>query len=237
MLMWLFIVEKVCEIEWVYIFEFQVSFRLAMGSNFVVHWSVRHIYKSMQLALSNFDLWWIHNPFGWSNLWNWSEHSNLSAKVVRRRKSIVRTSFFCFNFSPSVFVNNFFMYFKIRINASSEQNHEELINDSIAFLLVSIVETVIQLIAGVVCVDCFNQTAISQITRIRIKYFSSLMRQNIGWYDIEKGKSNFTVRLAEWVLISNKFRFFSIAKICISSAETSRKLKLESLSKWAIFWI
>lgn len=62
----------------------------------------------------------------------------------------------------------------------------------------SIIETVVQLIAGIICVDCFNQAAISQVTRIRIKYFASLMRQDIGWYDIEKGKSNFTVRLAEY---------------------------------------
>lgn len=86
---------------------------------------------------------------------------------------------------------------KWRTNATDKENHEELLNDSIAFLIASIVETVIQLIAGAICVDCFNQTAISQVTRIRIKYFASLMRQDIGWYDTEKGNSNFTVRLAE----------------------------------------
>lgn len=77
------------------------------------------------------------------------------------------------------------------------ENREELLNDSIAFLIASVVETIIQLIAGIISVDCFNRAAISQIARIRIEYFSSLMRQDIGWYDIEKGKSNFTVRLAE----------------------------------------
>lgn len=84
-----------------------------------------------------------------------------------------------------------------RTNATIEENNAEIINDSIAFLIVSVIETVVQLIAGIICVDCFNQAAISQVTRIRIKYFASLMRQDIGWYDIEKGKSNFTVRLAE----------------------------------------
>lgn len=87
--------------------------------------------------------------------------------------------------------------FVSRTNATVEENNAEIINDSIAFLIVSLIETVVQLIAGIICVDCFNQAAISQVTRIRIKYFASLMRQDIGWYDIEKGKSNFTVRIAE----------------------------------------
>lgn len=71
----------------------------------------------------------------------------------------------------------------------------------------SLVISAIQLVAGTICVDCFNHTAISQVTRMRIKYFTSLMRQEIGWYDLEKSKSNFTVRLDEYVysnqLISN----------------------------------
>lgn len=54
------------------------------------------------------------------------------------------------------------------------------------------------LVAGTICVDCFNRVAVSQVKRIRIKYFASLMRQNIGWHDIEKSKSNFTVRLSEY---------------------------------------
>lgn len=70
-------------------------------------------------------------------------------------------------------------------------------NDSIAFLLVTLIQSLVQLIAGIVCVDSFNQAAINQVTRIRIAYFASLMRQDIGWYDIEKGKSNFTVRISE----------------------------------------
>lgn len=73
----------------------------------------------------------------------------------------------------------------------------ELLNDAVAYLIASIAVTIVQMISGIISIDCFNQTAISQVTRIRIKYFSSLMRQDIGWYDIEKSQSNFTVRLAE----------------------------------------
>ncbi|XP_055326893.1 multidrug resistance protein homolog 65-like [Sitodiplosis mosellana] len=86
---------------------------------------------------------------------------------------------------------------KILTDATTEANNAELINDSIAFFILSAIETVVQLIVGIICVDCFNQAAINQVTQIRIKYFASLMRQDIGWYDIEKGKSNFTVRLAD----------------------------------------
>lgn len=85
-----------------------------------------------------------------------------------------------------------------RTNASVEENNAEIVNDSIAFMIVAVSVSTMQLVAGIICVDCFNQAAISQVTRIRVKYFASLMRQDIGWYDIEKGKSNFTVRLAEY---------------------------------------
>lgn len=66
-----------------------------------------------------------------------------------------------------------------------------------AFGLSMAILTVIQLISGVFAVDCFNRSAIRQITRIRINFFESLMRQDIGWYDITSGKTNFTIRLSE----------------------------------------
>ncbi|XP_031622750.1 multidrug resistance protein homolog 65-like [Contarinia nasturtii] len=39
--------------------------------------------------------------------------------------------------------------------------------------------------------------AIRQITRIRVEYFKSLMRQEVGWYDVADGKHNFAVRITE----------------------------------------
>lgn len=74
-------------------------------------------------------------------------------------------------------------------------------NDALAFLMASIFESLLLLFVGAICVDCFNHTAISQVTQMRVKYFTSLMRQDIGWYDLEKSKSNFAVRLDEYVTL------------------------------------
>lgn len=87
-----------------------------------------------------------------------------------------------------------------RTNASHEENMAEIKNDAIAYVIAALIEAVIQLLAGAICVDCFNRAAIFQVTRMRVKYFKSLMRQDIGWYDLEKSKSNFTVRLTEYVI-------------------------------------
>lgn len=92
-----------------------------------------------------------------------------------------------------------FNYCKCRTNASPEENIAELKNDALAFLIVSILESLILLFVGAICVDCFNNSAISQVTRMRVKYFTSLMRQDMGWFDVEKSKSNFAVRLDEYV--------------------------------------
>lgn len=89
-----------------------------------------------------------------------------------------------------------------RTNASPEENIEELKNDALAFLIVSLIESSILLFAGAICVDCFNHSAISQVTRMRVKYFTSLMRQDMGWFDMEKSKSNFAVRLDEYVSVA-----------------------------------
>lgn len=86
---------------------------------------------------------------------------------------------------------------KFRTNATVAENNAEIINDSIACLIATLSMSLVILIAGAICVDCFNRTAISQISRMRVKYFSSLMRQDIEWYDLEGSKSNYAVRLAE----------------------------------------
>lgn len=99
---------------------------------------------------------------------------------------------------------------KCRTNASPEENIEELKNDALAFLVVSLLESLILLFVGAICVDCFNHSAISQVTRMRVKYFESLMRQDMGWFDLEKSKSNFAVRLDEYVSIGCAVRKNSI---------------------------
>lgn len=59
---------------------------------------------------------------------------------------------------------------------------------------------ILQLVAGIVSIDLFNYTALKQITRIRINFFQSLMRQEVGWYDVSSG-NNFAVRITEYEII------------------------------------
>lgn len=82
-------------------------------------------------------------------------------------------------------------------NATDGAIKTEIINDSVSYGILLSVTTLIQLVAGIFAVDGFNQTALRQITRIRIKYFQSLMRQEIGWYDVAGSNNNFAVRATE----------------------------------------
>lgn len=86
---------------------------------------------------------------------------------------------------------------QFRTNATLEENRTEIVNDSVAFGILMCIATSLQLISGIICVDTFNHAALRQITRIRIRYFESLMRQEIGWYDVAGGTNNFAVRLNE----------------------------------------
>lgn len=84
-----------------------------------------------------------------------------------------------------------------RTNATLEENREAIKNDSIAFGIAVAVFATVSLVAGIFCIDCFNHTAIRQISRIRIKYFESFIRQEIGWFDVASGNNNFAVRVTE----------------------------------------
>ncbi|XP_055296579.1 multidrug resistance protein homolog 65-like [Sitodiplosis mosellana] len=86
---------------------------------------------------------------------------------------------------------------KILTNATEEENHHEIMNDTIAYGILLTLTSCLDFIVGIICVDCFNYVAICQITRIRIKFFESLMRQEIGWYDVAGGSNNLTVRIIE----------------------------------------
>lgn len=100
-----------------------------------------------------------------------------------------------------------------RENATEAENRVEIINDSTAYGILTLIATMWQFVFGIFCVDCFNRTAIRQVTRIRIKYFESLMRQDIAWFDVTGGKTNFTVRITEYVFdkgISSLKRYFNI---------------------------
>lgn len=92
-----------------------------------------------------------------------------------------------------------FKYFHLknyRTNATVEENRIEIINDSISYGILMTLVSVIQFLTGIVCIDLFNYTALKQVTRIRTKFFASLLRQEVGWYDVTSG-TNFAVRITE----------------------------------------
>lgn len=54
----------------------------------------------------------------------------------------------------------------------------------------------VQFVASVLFVDIFNYTALRQITRIRVKFFQAMVRQEMAWYD-NTSDNNFASRLTE----------------------------------------
>lgn len=84
----------------------------------------------------------------------------------------------------------------IRTNATWEENRLEIINDSISYGILMSLTALLVFVSSIFCVDLFNHTALKQITRIRIKFLQSLMRQDVGWYDVTSG-NNFAVRITE----------------------------------------
>lgn len=76
-----------------------------------------------------------------------------------------------------------------------EENRLEIINDSVSYGILMTVVALFQFILGIFCVDLFNYTALKQVTRMRIRFFGSLLRQEVGWYDISKD-TNFAVRIS-----------------------------------------
>lgn len=52
-----------------------------------------------------------------------------------------------------------------------------------------------QFAVGIFSIDLFNYTALKQVTRMRIRYLGSLLRQEVGWYDISKD-TNFATRIS-----------------------------------------
>lgn len=86
---------------------------------------------------------------------------------------------------------------KHRTNATAEENHHAILNDTISYGILLTLTTCLDFIAGIIAIDCLNQAALRQTTRIRIKYFESLMRQEIGWYDVAGDSNNFAVQNIE----------------------------------------
>lgn len=127
--------------------------------------------------------------------------------------------------------------FELRTNATWVENSEEIINDGISFGILFTVILLIQMLTKTFAIDCLNWAALRQITRIRIKYFESLMRQEIGWYDLYGDDNNFAVRNTEWE--NNKCFCEFICNFNLNifnrSSEISKRFAMAFLRKWASF--
>lgn len=86
--------------------------------------------------------------------------------------------------------------FNFSTNASVETNNEELYYDSISYGILLTLASVVMLISGIFSVDIFNIVALRQVTRMRMKLFQSVMRQDIGWHDLAS-KQNFAQNMTE----------------------------------------
>ena len=82
----------------------------------------------------------------------------------------------------------------LRTNATHEENLAELVNDGIAYAVSMIILGLVHFVTGMIAIDLLNYTALKQVTRIRLQYFQSLLRQNIGWFDVSKA-NNIAVRM------------------------------------------
>ncbi|EDW04375.1 GH23394 [Drosophila grimshawi] len=81
-------------------------------------------------------------------------------------------------------------------NATREVNNEALYDDSISYGILLTIASFIMFISGIFSVDIFNLVALRQVTRMRIKLFESVMRQDIGWHDLAS-KQNFAQSMTE----------------------------------------
>lgn len=81
-------------------------------------------------------------------------------------------------------------------NATLEENNDALYDDSIAYGILLTIVSVIMFISGIFSVDIFNFVALRQVTRMRIKLFESVLRQDIGWHDLAS-KQNFAQSMTE----------------------------------------
>lgn len=98
-----------------------------------------------------------------------------------------------------------------RVNATADDSLDEIFNDSIAYASVYVLTSLFQMCVGIVSIDFLNRSAIRQTTRIRMEFFQSMLRQEVGWYDVSSGKINFATCITEYGKsngLSNLQRFF-----------------------------
>lgn len=73
---------------------------------------------------------------------------------------------------------------------------EALYDDSIAYGIGMSIASGGMFIFGVISVDAFNLAALKQVTKMRMNFFESTIRQNIGWHDTATDQ-NFALKMAE----------------------------------------
>lgn len=71
-----------------------------------------------------------------------------------------------------------------------------LYDDSIAYGIAMSIASIGMFIFGFISVDAFNLAALQQTTKIRMKFFESTIRQDIGWHDTTTDQ-NFALKMAE----------------------------------------
>ncbi|EDW79334.1 uncharacterized protein Dwil_GK13588 [Drosophila willistoni] len=85
---------------------------------------------------------------------------------------------------------------KVLVNATREENNSALYDDSISYGILLTIASVVMFISGIFSVDIFNFVALRQVTRMRIKLFTAVMRQDIGWHDLAS-KQNFAQSMTD----------------------------------------
>lgn len=176
-----------------------------MGHNHNFPWNFFYIHEITHDTHILRGLWWIHDVIGRSNAWNRNINIYHISSCIWWRKSSVssnsRIRYSGWLTSSGCVLQICLQFYKFpnsnSTNASWEDNREEIKNDSISYGITTAVCAAVYFLSSIFAVDCFNYTAIRQISRIRIKYFQSFVRQEIGWYDVASGNDNFAVRVTE----------------------------------------
>lgn len=84
-----------------------------------------------------------------------------------------------------------------RTNASKEERLDALLEDSTAFGIGCAVGATMQFIFCALSVDILNHVALKSISRIRLRFLDSILRQDMIYYDTSANSENFAVKITE----------------------------------------
>lgn len=174
-----------------------VSICVQMGQDFV---SDRCHRFSTQIVLSanvDYNSCGVRSISGWTDDKPGSISNYKNVTIIWRRPHIVSPQ--NFHFDLFVISESIKWWIFHRTNATKEENYQEIINDTIAYAILMTLTNLLDFIVGIICIDCFNYSALRQVTRIKKKWFESLMRQEIGWFDVASNNDNPTRQLIQWV--------------------------------------